>query len=132
MTTSAAGENLKSALKKFHVTDRVLATQVVPALDSPLPIVADARKALGENLNLISLEGYMVGKMFLAIIGQVDGAITRENFLKAAHKQVYDIGGVRIDFTNDNQGSDFVLLTYLSGGNYEAITPRQLEAIFRQ
>ena len=35
---------------------------------SSLPVVAEARKALGEDLNYESLESYIVGKLFLTIL----------------------------------------------------------------
>lgn len=131
VTSSAGGKNLIAALKEFHMSDGIIATQVVPALDSSLPIVADARKALGDDLDSIQLEGYLVGKMFLAITNNIKGDVTRENFLKAARSQVYDLGGMKVDFTNDNQGSDFVRLTYLEGNEFRPVTPEQLQPIFQ-
>jgi hypothetical protein len=127
----AAGNALKSRLKEYNVTDKVIVTQVVPALDSSLPIVKDAHAALGE-LDYASLEGYMVGRMFLALMRNITGDITRENFLKAARRQPYDMGGTRVDFTTDNQGSDFVLLTYLNGDTYQVVNPDDLRRVFQQ
>lgn len=37
--------------KDQQITNKLIQTQVVPPLDSPLPIVEEARKALGRNLN---------------------------------------------------------------------------------
>lgn len=132
MPSNVAGNKMKALLKEQGITDRVIATQIVPALDSSLPVVAEARKALGQNLDPVALEGYIVGKMFLAIMLAIDGPLTRENFLKAARRQPYDIGGVKVDFTTDNQGSDFVLVTSLKDGEFTVAAPHYLESLFKQ
>ena len=126
----AAGNRLADLLKKNGIADQVVATQIVPSPDSSLPVVAEARKALGANLDYVSLESYIVGKLFVAIMQAIEGPLTRENFLKAARRQPYDIGGVKVDFTTDNQGSDFVLLTALQGKDFMVIEPRALENMF--
>ena len=110
----------------------MIGTQIVPAPDSSLPVVTEARKALGGDLNYESLESYIVGKQFLTILRAIDGPLTRENFLKAARRQPYDIGGIRVDFTTDNQGSDFVMITYLRDGQFAVITPQELAALFKK
>lgn len=125
--SAASGDRLAGLLKEKGVTDKVITTQVVPPLDSPLPVVAEARKALGGNLNVISLEGYIVGKLFLAIMQAIDGPITRENFLKAARRQPYDIGGVKADFTTDNQGSDYVGMMLLREGRFSPVAAQDSE-----
>lgn len=109
----AGGTKLKDMLKKHGITGKIIITQIVPALDSALPIVAEARAALGQGMEEYALEGYMVGRLFLAILRAVDGSLTRENFLNAAQRQPYDLGGVTVDYTTDRQGSDLVLLTHL-------------------
>lgn len=127
----AAGSRLATMLKENSITDKVIATEIVPALDSALPVVAEARKALGQNLNFTSLESYIVGKLFVAIASAIDGPLTRENFLKAARRQPYDIGGVKVDFTAGNQGSNFVLLTHLKDGDFVPVKPSDLESLFK-
>jgi len=129
-TSNAAGNTMQSLLKEQGITDRVVATQIVPALDSTLPVVGEARKVLGQELDQLSLEGYLVGRMFLAIMQAIEGSLSRENFLKAAHRQPYDLGGIKIDFTTDNQGSDFVLAFVLRDGRFIAITPQELVGLF--
>lgn len=128
--SAASGDRLITMLKTKTVADKVIATQVVPPLESPLAIVADARKVLGNDLNVISLESYIVGRLFVTILQAIDGPLTRENFLKAARRQPYDIGGVKVDFTTDNQGSDFVGLTILQDGKFVPIAPQELVALF--
>ena len=127
--STATGSRMATMLKEKGVTDKVIATQIVPSPDSALPVVVEARKALGENPDYIALESYFVGKLFLTIMRAIEGPLTRENFLKAARRQPYDIGGVKVDFTTDNQGSDFVLLTLLQGNDFVAIEPRALENV---
>lgn len=122
---------LLAALKDAHVTVPIIATQVVPPLDSPLPAVADARKAMGTELNATSLESYLVGRLFVAILKAIDGPITRENFLKAARAQPYDIGGFKADFTTDNQGSDYVGLMLLRDGHFVTATPQEVADLFK-
>lgn len=126
-----AGAALVESLKEKGVTDKVLATQVVPLLDSTLPVVADARKALGADLNYISLESYIIAKLFVAIMQAIDGPLTRENFLKAARRQPYDVGGVKVDFTTDNQGSDLVILTGLRDDHFVGIATQDIAALFK-
>lgn len=104
---------LTDMLKAHGITSKVIVTQIVPALDSVLPVVAEARAALGQDTEEYALEGYLVGRLFLTIARAVEGPLTRENFLKIARRQPYDLGGLKVDYTSDNQGSDFVLLTHL-------------------
>ncbi len=127
----AAGDRLQGLLKEQKIVDKVIATQIVPSPNSSLPVVVEARKALGANLNYESLESYIVGKLFVTIMQAIEGPLTRENFLKAARRQPYDIGGVKVDFTTDNQGSDFVQATYLRDGQFVAVTPQELIGLFK-
>ncbi len=127
----AAGIRLATMLKESGIKDQVIATQIVPSPDSSLPVVVEARKALGSNLDYVSLESYIVGKLFVTIMQAIDGPLTRENFLKAARRQPYDIGGVKVDFTTDNQGSDFVLATVLRDSQFTTITPQEFTALFK-
>lgn len=115
-------DDFRATLEDFHVNDKIVMTQVVPALDSDIPIVVEARKALGEQFGYVPLEGYIVGRMFLEIMRKIDGEITRENFLQAVHGHKFEIGGLALDFSNDNQGSDLVLLTYLKDDKFQPMT----------
>ncbi len=124
-------DNFKTALADYSIDDRVIMTQVVPPLAASMPIVAKARKALGDDFGYVSLEGYIVAKLFLAVIENIEGEITRENFLAAVHGQQYDLGGLSIDFSDDNQGSDLVSLTYLSQNGFEPIDASDLQGVFQ-
>ncbi|MEE4380096.1 MAG: ABC transporter substrate-binding protein [Candidatus Competibacteraceae bacterium] len=123
-------ESFRKELIQYGVTDKILMTQVVPELGSELPIVQNARKALGDQLDYVSLEGYIAGKLVLRIMSEIDGELTRSNFLKAAQGKTFDLGGLQLDFVDDNQASDFVLLTDLRGDRYDVIDPEYLEQLF--
>lgn len=119
-------------MRNYKVFENIILTQVVPSMDSPLPIVNDARKALGIQLNNSSLEGYIVGKMFLAIMHDIKGDITRANFLAAVRGKTFDLGGLTLDFTDDNQGSNFVQPYVFEEGTFKLHTPQQLQKLFNQ
>lgn len=125
-------DNFRQELKKYGVTDKVIMTQVVPDLNADLPIVKNARNALGERLNYVSLEGYIVGRMFLHIMRNINGAITRPNFLAAVKGKSFDLEGLKLDFTHDNQGSNLVTITYLQNAGYTVIDSTILGQILTQ
>ncbi|MDV7402849.1 branched-chain amino acid ABC transporter substrate-binding protein, partial [Arthrospira platensis SPKY1] len=78
---------LTDMLKEYKITSKVIITQIVPALDSELPIVTEARAALGQGMDEYALEGYLVGRLFVTILQAMDGPLTRENFLKTARRE---------------------------------------------
>ncbi|MEJ2045470.1 MAG: ABC transporter substrate-binding protein [Reinekea sp.] len=123
-------DNLSNVLKEFYVNDRIVMTQVVPDLSESLPIVVEAQKALGDNFNYVSLEGYMTGKMFIHILNSIDGDITRTKFVQAATDSEFDLGGVPLAFSNDNQGSDLVTTIYYSDKEYRSMTSSDWLALF--
>ena len=109
-------------LEEYNLTDGIIMTQVVPLLDSKLPIVEEARIALGENFGVISLEGYVVGKMLLQILQDIPGELTRENFLQQVQESRFNLGGIPIDFTDgDNQGSDLIIVSQLQHQGFTEI-----------
>lgn len=117
-------DSLLAQLNEFGVKDRVLMTQVVPPLDSSLPIVNDARTALGDKLGYVSLEGYIVGRMLLKAMDDVNAAgkeVNRENVVAALHGHQFDLGGLPLDFSNDNQGSDLVIMTALANNKWAPV-----------
>lgn len=117
-------DNFLKQLSTFGVADRVLMTQVVPALDSDLPIVSDARAALGNKLGYVSLEGYIVGRMLLKAMGDVETAgheMTQTNVVAALSGKQFDLGGLPLDFSNDNQGSDLVVMTALANNKWAPV-----------
>ncbi len=115
-------DELRLDLEEYNVIDGIIMTQVVPLLDSDLPIVEEARIALGENFGMISLEGYVVGKILLQILRDIPGELNRENFLKQVTESRFDLGGIPIDFTDgDNQGSDLVIVSQLTHEGFTAM-----------
>ena len=122
-------DNLRNTLADYAINDRVIVTEVVPDINADLPIVAEARKALGEQINNISLEGYIAGKMFLQIMGTIEGEISRDKFLQAMRGKQFELGGLLLDFTNDNQASDLVSMTYLDNGQYSVISSESLSPL---
>ena len=125
-------ENLKNALSEFGVTENVIVTQVVPPLNSKLPIVRDARKALGSKLNYVSLEGYVVGRFMLQALDKIPGKeITRDLLLSTIKGKRFDVGGLILDFTSDNQGSDLVIATYLENERFSILGKGDMEKLLR-
>lgn len=107
-------DDFRKTLNKFNIIDRVIMTQVVPPPDSDLPIVQEARTALGKDYGYVSQEGYIVGKLLLHGLRQLETdekTITRTHLLATFKGQQFDLGGLAMDFTNDNQGSDLVVMT---------------------
>lgn len=115
-------DNFRGDLEKYKATDRIIMTQVVPLLESNLPVVKEAKEKLGKKFGFVTLEGYIVGKMFLDIVGKMKGELTRENFVKTARASRLDLGGLKLDFTNNNQASDEVIVSHLEGKRYVTTT----------
>ncbi len=123
--------NLKNILSTYGVHNKIIVTQVVPALNSNLKIVRNARQILGKNFDYITLEGFLVGKMMLAIMNKIPGKnITRQAFLTAARDSKFDIGGFEFDFTSDNQASDLITPTYLKNGKYQIVRNKDFRRLF--
>lgn len=125
-------DNLRSALQPFRADSNVIVTQVVPPLDSELEIVVQARAALGDAFGYVSLEGYIVGRLVVAALSSIEGEITREAFVNAMRGRTFDIGGLTLDYADDNQGSDLVQITYLSKAGYSSASGASLQQIFSQ
>jgi branched-chain amino acid transport system substrate-binding protein len=110
-------------LKQYNTMERVVMTQVVPLLDSNRSIVLEGKQWLDNGFSFVSLEGYIVGKMFLTILRDIKGDITRESFMKQVAQSKFDLGGISIDFTHGNQGSNFVASSFPTGTGFHAVTP---------
>jgi ABC-type branched-subunit amino acid transport system substrate-binding protein len=97
----------------------VFVTQVVPfpAGDS-IPLLAQYRAALaahspGASPGFVSLEGYIAGRLTIAVLSPLVAAPTRQAFLqRLVEIGAFDIGGFRLHYApDDNRGSDQVFLT---------------------
>lgn len=162
--------NLSASLKNFGVKDKVIMTQVVPLQDSNLAIVKDAKRDLGKEYGYVSQEGYIVGKLLLHGLQQLQGTkttsttksdknkkngknskntsddtnkddviavrenkpITRDNLMAALKGQKFNLGGLEMDFSNDNQGSDLVVLTTLSNGQWIPLKKTNWNTLLQQ
>lgn len=91
-------DDFHGTLRRYNIDHGVLMTQIVPPLDSSLPIVMEARNALGPAFNYVSLEGYIIGRMVLRLLDNVEGELNRESFMAYARGASFDLGGLAIDF----------------------------------
>lgn len=117
-------DDFRKTLTKFNIQERVIMTQVVPLPDNALPIVQEARTALGKDYGYVAQEGYIVGKLLLHGLRQLETEnkeITRSNLLAAFKGKQFDLGGLAMDFSNDNQGSDFVVMTKPSSDKWQVM-----------
>jgi len=129
---SSVGQTaLQKALKKFQdferVARRIILTQVVPPLDAQMPIMNEARTALGGKLTVASAEGFLVGRLLREILDRTKGEITRKSILQTAANLHIDMGGLAVDLRGDMQASDLVLLTTLAGADWRPMTQAQWE-----
>ena len=91
--------------------------------DESVPLVREYQAAMRQyrpevELGFVSLEGYMVGKLFCLVAGATRGELTRESFIKTVSEVgVFDLGGVTLVYgDDDNQGMDEVFLTAIQDG----------------
>ncbi len=70
------------------------------------------------KIGFVSLEGYMVGKLFCMAVNDVSGELTREALIAAIDKVgSYNLGGIELKFgPSDHQGMDKVFLTIIKNG----------------
>ncbi len=130
LSASHTGQ-LQFDLEEYGITDKVIKTEVVPSLDSNLPIVQEAKSNLKSKFDHVSLEGYIVGKMTLKILKTIPGEINRESFLKQIPMSKFDLGGVAIDFTQGiTQSSDLVLITVFTPQGFTNLKKDKLRDIF--
>lgn len=106
-----------------------IVSQVVPLpQDTNLPIVkeylADMQQAgKAADVGFISLEGYLVGRLFTTAANQAGKNLTREGLLDTiAAMKSCDLGGFTLSYgPQDNQGSDAVFLTTIHNGKIESL-----------
>jgi hypothetical protein len=112
-------ENFRDELVKFDVKNGVIMTQVVPLLDSTLPLVVEAKEKLGSRFGYVSLEGFIVGKLVLYALNKIEGDISRKSFMQALLNSSFSIQQLPLDYLNDNQGSDLVNMMILKQGDWQ-------------
>lgn len=91
----------------------MIATQVVPMVNSSLPIVKAFRTALGrlydEPATPLSLAGYVAARYTHEVLQGLDGPVTRASAMLAfARRSTVDLGGFRIAPDARNQGTAYV------------------------
>jgi ABC-type branched-subunit amino acid transport system substrate-binding protein len=108
----------------------VVVTQVVPLPDDvDIPLVAQYQRALKAlDLNaepsIVSLEGYVVGRLVVQVLNQLGDVVTRTGLLSAIRDAgVFDLGGITLSYgPGDNQGMDKVYLTVIQpNGSFKAV-----------
>ena len=125
-------EELQFNLEEYGVTDKVIITEVVPSLDSDIPIVQEAKSKLKSEFDHVSLEGYIVGKMTLKILKTIPGEINHASFLKQVAISKFDLGGIAIDFTqNRTQSSDLVLINIFTPQGFKDLKKDMLRDMFQ-
>ncbi len=109
--------------------ESVIVTQVVPHFNSDLPGVSEYREALSNfqvsvEPGFVSLEGYLVAKIFVTALNKVGSNLTRESIVDALESlKNLDIGinnPVRFSKT-EHQGSHKVWPTIIKNGKYETL-----------
>lgn len=124
-------DSLLDLLKQYHTMDRIVMSQVVPLLDSTRPIVLEAKQKLGYGFAFVSLEGYIVGRMFLQILRDIKGDITRDSFMKQVSVSKFNLGGIPIDFTHGNQGSSLIVVSFPTEAGYREVTHNYWQQMVR-
>ena len=115
-----------AALKKElgKAGEGCLISQVMPLpTNKDVPIVAEYLDAMAEyqkhaDAGFVSLEGYVVGKLFCNVAGRVQGELNRENFISTVSEiGTFELGGLTLNFgPNDHQGSESIFLTQIKNG----------------
>jgi branched-chain amino acid transport system substrate-binding protein len=106
----------------------IISQVVVYPWDESIPLVKQFQAAMKKyqpdaRAGFVSLEGYMVGKLFCEAAGKVNGDLTRESLLQAvADAKTFDLGGVTLTFgPEDHQGMDEVYLTVIQDGKVQPL-----------
>lgn len=91
----------------------MIATQVVPMVNSSLPIVKAFRASLGrlfdEPATPLSLAGYVAARYTHEVLQSMDGPLTRASAMQAfARRSTIDLGGFRIAPDARNPGTAYV------------------------
>ncbi|MBN1765661.1 MAG: ABC transporter substrate-binding protein [Sedimentisphaerales bacterium] len=96
--------------------------------DQSVPLIKEYTEAIqtyqpDTEIGFVTLEGYMVGKLFCMIAEQVDGELTREKFIQTVSgTKTFDLGGVRLHYgPQDHQGMDQVFLTVIKNGHIQPL-----------
>lgn len=91
----------------------VMATQVVPMVNSPLPVVRAYRETLArlfdEPPTPQSLAGYIAARYTSEVLSTVEGAPTRQStLLTFQQRHTVDVGGFRVSFNAQRRSGSYV------------------------
>jgi ABC-type branched-subunit amino acid transport system substrate-binding protein len=97
----------------------MIATQVVPLLNSGMPIVKHYRETLGrlydEAPTALSLAGFVAARYTYEMLRSVDGPLTRQNVLQTlAKRSSIDLGGFHIALESKGRGGTYVTQSMVS------------------
>jgi ABC-type branched-subunit amino acid transport system substrate-binding protein len=96
----------------------IIVTQVVPVVNSALPIVRDYRRVLAklydEPPTPLSLAGFIAARYTFEVMQSIPGAITRASVLEAfSQRKDVDVGGFRVAFESQKRSSHYVTQSML-------------------
>ncbi|MDB5860744.1 MAG: amino acid/amide transporter substrate-binding protein family [Ramlibacter sp.] len=97
----------------------VIATQAVPMVSAPLPVVRSYREALvrlfDEPPVALGLAGYIAARYTYEVMNSVDGPLTRASVLAAFRRRTgLDVGGFRVSFDAKRRSATFVTQSMLT------------------
>jgi hypothetical protein len=97
----------------------VIATQVVPLVNSGLPIVKHYRETMGrlydEAPTALSLAGFVAARYTYKMLRSVEGPLTRQNVLLTLGKRSsIDLGGFHIALESTGRGGTYVTQSMMS------------------
>ena len=101
----------------------VIATQVVPMVNSNAPIVRSYREAMGRYLDEPpspqSLAGYLAARYTYEVLQGLDSPPTRSTVLAALQRRgSLDLGGFRIDLDSHRRSGSFVTQSMISSDGH--------------
>ncbi len=107
--------------------------------DLTIPLAKEYTQAMqqyqpDQPIGFVSLEGYMVGKLFGEVAKQVGPNLNRSDFLKTIHSVgTFDLGGVVLEYgPSDHQGMDQVFLTVIHDGQVKPLVETSLACLENQ
>jgi hypothetical protein len=97
----------------------VIATQAVPTVTAPLPIVRRYREVLAKLFDeppvALSLAGFIAAQYTHDVLAELDGNITRASALAAFQKrEAVDVGGYRVAYDGQRRSATFVTQSLLT------------------
>ncbi len=100
-------------------TTPVIATQAVPMVTAPLPVVRRYRETMARLFDeppaALSLAGFIAARYTYEVLQEVDAPLTRQSALAAFQRRTsLDVGGYRISFDQQRRSATFVTQSMLT------------------